>query len=444
MQLLQLRSDLFSMPKEWLLDHLQPMEYRADALAKLTHAAGKELQRLVDRPVLPITDALVIIDEWSEKLFLEDSVDIANQKRNLLHLLFQAFEASPLLDWIAQRLEMSRLDLLEEANTQQLLCWWKLWIANTYPATAALLLGKKQHREFQPFQKIPLQQIIQYLPAFMVWNMLHYVPNLRHRFMLKNLAEGKNIRHLKVCLFPLSKKMAHWFALAPYTFSFNKAIFYGTVMGLKGDHQVFQLLWDHLGTTHSDIANMKTLVDFFLGPGKEVSDDELERLFGFINHLCEETPPGALSMIKNWTLNSLRRRADAWYEEINNRRQIYQMRSGVTLDPSWEGAHYKSYEFVGEQGKYLIVQLNTLEDLSEEGKKMQHCVGSYGWKCQQFGASIWSLRLQQEEGTKSLVTIEVDKKGKILQAFGKYNSKPKNFYWELICQWADREGINTN
>ena len=157
-------------------------------------------------------------------------------------------------------------------------------------------------------------------------------------------------------------------------------------------------------------------------------------MMGYIMHLWEET--GQLP-INKWTLRSLQRRADAWYEEMRMQRG-YGFSSSFYENASWAGADYPTLAFDEGGLSYEIVQLCSAHALAEESMHMSHCVRTYSWKCLEHGTSIWSLRSVNGEAITRLVTIEVSKHRKIVQAKGKYNAEPTLADWKMIKQWAGK------
>ncbi|MEM8909893.1 MAG: PcfJ domain-containing protein, partial [Bacteroidota bacterium] len=189
---------------------------------------------------------------------------------------------------------------------------------------------------------------------------------------------------------------------------------------------------------------LKTLVHFFAQPGHQTTLGELRELLGYLQHLRDEEGPVS---IKGWTLVSLRRRSAVWYEAVNQRYLAAMERRQQYDYPAfddrlhWEGAPYRGFKEEMGDITYQIVQLRSAKALRAEGKEMCHCVASYAWRCLNHRTSIWSLQRIKYSFCQSLVTIEVNRKGQIVQAKGKFNAAPSDFQRKLIQTWAKRENI---
>ena len=81
--------------------------------------------------------------------------------------------------------------------------------------------------------------------------------------------------------------------------------------------------------------------------------------------------------------------------------------------------------------------LSRSRQLILEGRRMNHCVGSYVGKCLNGQASIWSLRCRNGDQWRSCVTIEVNPASNtIVQARRYANQGLTEQDWDKINQWA--------
>jgi len=81
-------------------------------------------------------------------------------------------------------------------------------------------------------------------------------------------------------------------------------------------------------------------------------------------------------------------------------------------------------------------------DLLDEGHRMRHCVATYLGSCAKKRSAIWSMKIENNEGRKHVLTIEVDLMTKtICQIRGRCNRLPKEHEKEIIRRWAAQEGI---
>lgn len=437
------------------LDQTTFDQYLKNELGPLSHAykmqggkfqqLKKELQQLLDTSNTPSANSWVFVDEWSTNLFAAKDLGLATRGRNLLQLLYTAFEASATLKRIAERFARRETELMEAASADQIFSWMKLWTTITYPNLTLFLLGKTRTEPYRSFRHLPLGQIIRYLPGFMLWNIGYHLKISERRVLLQDLAEGKHVRNCSHCPAPFTKKMAHHFSQAPVSSRFKTAVWYGIICGLNGTEKLIPVFQQHFGQWQGNMDLIKTLLAFFQTPKHQVETEEVKRLFGYVDHLRQE---GADCSLKGWTLNSLRRRSDRWHAQINFANR-HRLQHGWSLEKvknalkeSWTGANYLGYKALGEAVEYHIIQLTTVQELLDEGQAMQHCVGSYVSSCQLAGTSIWSLRKLKDGQVKRLVTIEVSKMHRIVQAKRKSNAAPQAFHWRLIRAWAKRENLS--
>ena len=106
-------------------------------------------------------------------------------------------------------------------------------------------------------------------------------------------------------------------------------------------------------------------------------------------------------------------------------------------DPSIGIENVHNFKYKG------IVELTTNSELSEEGRKLSHCVGSYFRRCISGEAFIFSYRSKDysNHNVNSVLTIEVSKGKRIIQVRGKNNRMPTNSEKNIIQEWASKENI---
>lgn len=403
-----------------------------------------ELLKLVETSFVVYADIRVLVDEWSAPLFAELDITTANTCSDLLLYLYLAFEESEAFSWIEERFELEAADLLASAHPDVIFDWLLLWSLDTFPQVCKLIFKQEQLHPFRILQHFPLRQVIFYLPQFMFWGIGSCLENLTTRAIVLELIRGKSIRKLKCCPAPFTKRMAHYFTNAPKTLQFEEAVWYALVKGWNGNELIAQAFQKHFQNWTTRFDFIQVLVQFFTPYQQQLKEAELTKLLGFCQHLKDEQAPFSL---KGWTLNSLRRRSKQWYQELDQRMEeqraqwaVY-CKTGIRIVANWKGADYESFEWEHANATYKIIQLNSVKALREEGQRMRHCVGNYPQRCQLHGTSIWSLRRIDEEGTKSLVTIEVSKDDRIVQAKRKHNATPSAFEWNLIQEWANQEEL---
>lgn len=107
----------------------------------------------------------------------------------------------------------------------------------------------------------------------------------------------------------------------------------------------------------------------------------------------------------------------------------------------WEGT-FDKFEYIEDSktayNHYVIKELTNSGDLSKEGRKMGHCVGSYMKACVNNRSAILSLTCNYEK----LVTIEISlRNNTIVQAKGKYNRKINNKELNILKKFALKNNL---
>lgn len=92
---------------------------------------------------------------------------------------------------------------------------------------------------------------------------------------------------------------------------------------------------------------------------------------------------------------------------------------------------------------YSIEEICKSFQLISEGRKMNHCVGSYISRCLNGESSIWSLRFYSNGKRKAHVTIELDpRRQMVVQAKSYQNTQPSKADWQRIHKWAQLNKIS--
>lgn len=144
--------------------------------------------------------------------------------------------------------------------------------------------------------------------------------------------------------------------------------------------------------------------------------------------------------MKGRTLHSVLRLVDEWHKQLGKQSKV------PTL--AWTGCKIGEFEFVegtdhvGNMRRWIITELLNNVELLEEGRRMRHCVATYAESCAKKRTAIWSMKIENNEGRKHVLTIEVDLMTKtICQVRGRCNRLPKEHEKEVIRRWAAQQGI---
>lgn len=88
-------------------------------------------------------------------------------------------------------------------------------------------------------------------------------------------------------------------------------------------------------------------------------------------------------------------------------------------------------------GKYFVRQPRTLDEITEEGKALHHCVGGYAERHAEGELTIMFLR-KKSEPDKPYYTIEVSKDHKIVQCRGFRNNKANNPKPKVVVEFEKK------
>ncbi len=124
-------------------------------------------------------------------------------------------------------------------------------------------------------------------------------------------------------------------------------------------------------------------------------------------------------------------------EQISNQKKQFETKWEKAHNGKWE--HTQSIKVGKEKVKvtYFIQELNTGQELFNEGRTMNHCVYSYIGSCVSGKCRIYSLREKSTQG--SILTIEV-RNGILVQIRGKSNRRMQPDEQNIIEQWCQATG----
>lgn len=292
------------------------------------------------------------------------------------------------------------------------------------------------------------------IPVFMTstWFELPPGEKLPCHEWFKHVGLGKSIRRAKLPL-PFTKAMAHWFSQVPDHYTISAALRWAQVRGLGGDrklaeavtatrlgkgfgHEDFWLTVLRSFVSHAklDLAHVTPVVDFLHHQrfaAREVFQHGV---------LARQGPPQPNYSMKGRTLQSLLRQMTAWHKELGKE----------TRSPTLHWVRCKIGEYEWAEGsehlenmrRWTIRELLDDRELTAEGRAMKHCVATYAQKCAKRQSSIWSLKVENSEGRKPVLTIEVDlATSTICQVRGRSNRLPKDHEREILRRWAMQERL---
>lgn len=292
------------------------------------------------------------------------------------------------------------------------------------------------------------------VPAFMdsAWLRVDAQSKLFRDWFI-HIGWGKNIRTARLP-FPLTKKMAHQFLLAPKNYSIEEALVWAEIKALGGDsHLVDAVFGTRLGLSVECDAERRafwsSVYRFFIAHPL-LDRRHVAPIIDYLNYQKFEshevvTGPGVVEVhgppqpnlsMHGRTPDALLRQVERWHGRLRNHRnaanQFFAASRipGLVLDT---GAADEN----GRRSQWRIRELLSGAELITEGRRMRHCVASYAQSCAAGHCSIWTLERHYPDGrVDKHLTLEVTRTGRLIQARGRENRLPTDQENEVLEAWA--------
>lgn len=250
------------------------------------------------------------------------------------------------------------------------------------------------------------------------------VPNKDEQRWFRLVGQGRNLREATLPLV-FTARMAHlaMTEVPESVTTITQGLRWAQVRGLGGSPRLAQaVIGTFLGESFEDEAFWSTAVQFLVNS----PELPLEQVGPLIDYLrFERTEPRGddeLSRLpegftlKGRTVGALVRRMEEWHVQLRWRSRFSAR--------SWAGLGISGLEWQ----EWEIAEITEARLLVAEGEAMHHCVASYGQRCIDGDASIWSLRRKTPEGSKRIMTIRLSRDKVIQEARGKFNASPTLAY----------------
>lgn len=313
----------------------------------------------------------------------------------------------------------------------------------------------KTHNSYRQLISLIHHLLVKYdMPAFMekCWWSNNTHP---HQEWYIHLGEGHNIRTAKFIPFEMTKRMAHFFMMAPQDYSIQEAFHYGKILALGGHRPLVDALrptliidnnrgaygsskefWDSvirwfIANPMLDLDYVTTIVDYLYNQ-KFVRRREPVGLRGEY----EDVPPPQpnLSMAKRDPEATIKA-AERWHKQLGKAKK----RGTSTWVPSYVMPFSFEEGTTGESRKHWTIrELLSSNELIDEGRVMKHCVSSYASSCASGSSAIFSLRCNGNR----VLTIQVSLTNRtVIQARGKLNVKSTPKEMSVIQRWAAENNL---
>ena len=311
----------------------------------------------------------------------------------------------------------------------------------------------KKHNRDRQFSELARHLLAAYeVPLFMdsVW----FNGDGTHQNWFKHIGTGQNIRTAQDIPIPLTKKMAHHFLKAPKHYTVEEALRWGQVHALGGDRYLVDALRQaRLTQSFSNDDFWMNVIRFFIAnPMLDVR--HVHPIIDYIWHqryenrrvfvergVAREIGPAQPNFsMRGRTPETLLHQVEEWHSELGREskgKELEWYRSQIGEFHLLEGS-----EKLHNMKFWSIRELLSSDELIDEGRAMQHCVQTYARSCHTGRSSIWTMEIEDENGRRKILTIEVAPREKIIrQVRGKRNRLPTPKEKNLLGKWADQEGL---
>ena len=311
----------------------------------------------------------------------------------------------------------------------------------------------KKHNRDRQFSELARHLFAAYeVPLFMdcVW----FNGNVTHQNWFKHIGTGENIRTAQGIPIPLTKKMAHHFLKAPRHYAVEEALRWGQVHALGGDRYLTDALRQTRLTQsfNNDDFWLNVIRFFIANPMLDVS--HVHPIIDYIWHqrygnrrvfveegVAREVGPAQPNFsMRGRTPETLLRQVEEWHGELG--------RESKSRELEWHGSGIGEFHLLegSEEARNMkfwsIRELLSSDELIDEGRVLRHCVSTYARSCHTGRSSIWSMEIEDENGRRKILTIEVAPREKVIrQVRGRRNRLSTPREKELLRRWAAQEGL---
>ena len=264
----------------------------------------------------------------------------------------------------------------------------------------------------------------------------------------KHVGAGYNMRTAKSLPIPLTKKMAHYFLMAPHHYSIEEAFVSAQVRAVGGGRQLVSRLckifvydFEYWSRFVKDNAFWLNVIRF-LKANPKLDGSHVELIVDYIYDQKYENARDPIDFsMKGRTADALLRAAETWKQDLDGIREKQWPPSGIGgflfQEVDVDTCSLKSGS---------IRELLSTKELVAEGHLMRHCLKenfSYAKSCYERKLSIWTMEMREETSKcDKILTIAVSLKEnpKIIEV-ASHNRCLTAEELFLVEAWADQEGI---
>ena len=221
--------------------------------------------------------------------------------------------------------------------------------------------------------------------------------------------------------------MAHHFLKAPKHYTIEEALRWGQVHALGGDRYLADALRETRLTRNfsNDDFWMNVIRFFIANPMLDVS--HVNPIIDYIWHqkyenrrvfvergVAREIEPAQPNFsMRGRTPETLLRHVEEWHGQLGREtkdRELEWPRSQIGEFHLLEGS-----EQLHNMKFWSIRELLSSDELIDEGRSLQHCARTYARSCHAGRSSIWTMEIEDENGRRKILTIELSPRQKLIR-----------------------------
>lgn len=241
---------------------------------------------------------------------------------------------------------------------------------------------------------------------------------------------------------PLTAKQCHEVLTTSSEYTLFDAVRRVLVKTNGGDFRLFQALkttpWGRQFMNRAQEEFWLTVIAWF-AKNPMLDPTQVQPLCDYIDYRQRQDPEFSM---KGRSVLAMIRGMQEWHGELATRKKVV----GAEYKPSgFREAEYRiEYRDHGETkvNVWRVIEILSGKDLADEGRRMHHCVSSYGYRIECGQVSIWSLTKQDGSGNWAQLTIEVvNQSRRIVQYRGICNRVASTEEFRVLSKWAAENGL---
>lgn len=333
-------------------------------------------------------------------------------------------------------------DVLIQLDAKSALVNGEAYIQVLYNMVQFRAYWKQDLFKWKPVTKQPAAQVKE-LAAFLfckykipdfLYQGLYETKNMQYIQWLMHLGDGGKVKEMKNIPIPFTQKMGHYFLQAPTKFSIAEALRWAQVKGLNGEDRLAErIAYSWIGTKpYGNEDFWESFIQLIVNGGMF----NLNKLTELTDYVRETKRENENYTLKGRTLQSLFRQSDAWHQRFSHNR----------VNQVWKPCGIEGYRAEKKSELVVLEELTESRKLTDEGKAMKHCVGSYAFYCARGKSAIFSLRKYSGGILLDIMaTIEVNLAlQRVVQAKAKMNKPISEEAKKYMEAWAMHEGLVLN